>query len=78
MSADSVVKALVHVVNNLDIGNQWKRAVNGLKSMSALEKARVWVEMSSSLKPDQVCFAVLFSQYKTAYKRAVREAEEGR
>ena len=71
------VKALDYVVRNVDTETQWRRAVDGLKRMNSLEKTRMWVDLSNlALKiDDPVRASVVLSQYKIAYKRAMREAE---
>ena len=73
MNILAVSNALQHVHNNLDVENQWRRARVGLANMTDLERAQVWKALSSqTLTLEQHKAAVVFSQYKTLYKAALK------
>jgi len=77
--AQNAVKALDYVVRNVDADAQWSRAVASLRQMSQLERLRAWVELSNRAlgSSEPLNGTVLHSQYKLAFKRAVREADAG-
>ena len=73
MNILAVSNALQHVHNNLDVENQWRRARVGLANMTDLERAQLWKALSSqTLTLEQHKAAVVFSQYKTLYKAALK------
>ncbi len=65
-------KALIFFCTNMEPEGQWKKAVNLMKEMSHMEKASVWKSMVDASNTD----GALLSVRRTAYKRALREAEE--
>jgi hypothetical protein len=70
-----VCVALRHVYNKLDTNNQWKRAVDALRSMTELEKAQAWKSFSAdNLKLESSSALIVHSQYKALFKAAIREA----
>ena len=68
----SAVRALMFVHQGMDVENQWEKAVAALESMSNLEIALVWRQLSESVPVDDF---KMHSEYKCIFNRAVREAE---
>ncbi len=77
MSVRDVSNALRHVHNNLDVDTQWRRAKSGLAEMTDLERVQVWTALSShTLSMDEKTAPVVFSQYKTLYKAALKKTPD--
>jgi predicted RNase H-like nuclease (RuvC/YqgF family) len=63
-------KALQHVHNGTDTENQWRRAVQCLRTMDELRVALAWQRLSAPLQT-----RITLSQYKMLFKCALRAAE---
>jgi len=73
----SASKALLFFCDNLDEERQWGKAVDALKEMDHMQKAQTWMLMANKAAVNNNNNNAVLSKYKCAYKRAVREAEEG-
>lgn len=71
---DDFVRALTHVHDGIDVGNQWKRATSCLKLMSNLEIALAWLQLSKHARKSDDDHTVL--EFKVLYKRALREQDD--
>jgi hypothetical protein len=74
---NAVARALFCVVKKIEPESQWEKAVQGLREMDHVQKSLVWVELANGALalPSESERAALHSQYKFAFKRALREAE---
>ena len=64
-------KALLFFCDDMEPKAQWERAVDFLRSMDHMQKAQVW-----NLMTDPEIGHAKLSKRRTAYKRAIKEAEE--
>ena len=74
---EEAVYALRHVYNDIDTENQWKRAIQAVESLSELDKARVWMKLSETVRNKETVDAmVTHSQLRELFKRCVSDAEK--
>ena len=74
---EEAVYALRHVYNDIDTENQWKRATQAIESLSELDKARVWMKLSETVRNKETVDAmVTHSQLRELFKRCVSRAEK--
>ena len=66
---EACTKALQHVHNGTDTENQWRRAVQCLRTMDELRVALAWQRLSAPLQT-----RITLSQYKMLFKCALRAA----
>ena len=74
---EEAVNALRHVYNDIDTENQWKRAMHAVESLSELDKARVWMKLSETVRNKETVDAmVTHLQLRKLFKRCVSDAEK--
>ncbi len=71
---DDFVTSLTHVHSEIDVKNQWKRAINSLALMSNMDIAIAWLHLSKYAL--QVGNGYTVSELKVIYRRALKEYEQ--
>ena len=75
---DAIVKALIHVHNEIDPAKEWGKAVKGLALLGNREVAQVWILLANkALTEGDPCKVIItHSKYKILFKRALLETNE--
>ena len=68
-------RALLFFCENIEPRDQWQKAVDIFRAMNHMDKARVWHIMANPA--GEIINEAKLSIRRTAYKRALREVEEG-